>query len=96
GFDLKKQNYEKLISYFEKGPYNYAAGLDYVGGVEYGSSECFWFMHRMSEIINAVLQTDIEIQEFSEYNLEMANNEATRMLDGFPLSYILIGKKRHR
>jgi len=93
GFDFKKQNFDKLTSYFNKGPHNYAGGLDYVGGVKYEASECFWFMHKLSDIIKAILQVDIEIQEFEEYNLEMANNE-TAKLEGFPLSYLLIGKKK--
>jgi SAM-dependent methyltransferase len=94
GFDFEKRNFEKLISYFKKGPYNYAAGLDYVGGAEYESNECFWFMHKMSDIISAVLQAGIEIQEFEEYNLEMANSETVKTLEKFPLSYILIGRKK--
>ena len=94
GFDFEKQNFDKLTSYFKKGPYNYADGMDYVGGVEYESKECFWFMHKMSDIISAMLQAGIEIQEFNEYNLEMANNANVKFLDRFPLSYILIGKKK--
>ena len=93
GFDFKKQNFDKLTSYFKKGPYNYATGLDYIGGVKYEAQECFWFMHKLSDIIKAILQVGIEIQEFEEYNLEMANNQ-TAKLKGFPLSYLLIGKKK--
>jgi SAM-dependent methyltransferase len=94
GFDFEKQNFEKLTSYFKKGPYNCPTGLDYVGGAEYESNECFWFMHKMSDIISAVLQAGIEIQEFEEYNLEMANSETVKTLEKFPLSYILIGRKK--
>ena len=89
----ENQNFETINSYFDKGPHNYKEGLDYVGGVQYQSKECHWFMHKMSDIINAVLQNGIKICEFNEYNLEMANNESIKHLDKFPLSYILIGKK---
>jgi SAM-dependent methyltransferase len=59
GFDFEKQNTDKLISYFRKGPYNYAKGIDYVGGVEYESDDFFWFMHKISDIISAILQANI-------------------------------------
>ena len=48
----------------------------------------------MYDIINAILQTSIEIQDFDEPNLEMANNKAAKLFDGFPFSYLLIGKKK--
>ena len=92
-YSPENQNFDTMISYFNKGPYNYKNGLDYVGGIQYESKECYWFMHKMSDIINAVLQNGIGIYELNEYNLEMANNESIKLLDKFPLSYILIGKK---
>jgi SAM-dependent methyltransferase len=93
GFDPEKQNFDEMTSYFNKGPYNYENGLDYVGGVEYEAKKNYWFIHKTSDIISAILQNNIEIQEFNEYNLEMANNDSLKFLDNFPLSYILIGKK---
>lgn len=94
GFDFGKQNFDKLTSYFEKGPYGYKTGLDYVGGVEYEASKCFWFMHKMSDIINALFRAGFEIEEFEEYNLEMANNQETKLYEKFPLSYMLVAKKK--
>lgn len=94
GFNPKNQNFNEMTSYFNKVPYNYEDGLDYVGGAKYKSKECFWFMHKLSDILNAILQNNIEIQEFDEYNLEMANNDSINFLDKFPLNYILIGKKK--
>jgi hypothetical protein len=94
GFSFEKQNFDELLAYFKKEPHNYANGLDYVGGEKYDSNECFWFMHKISDIINAILKTGIEIQEFDEYNLEMANNSETKMYEKFPLSYIITGKNR--
>lgn len=94
GFDFEKQNLDELTPYFEKGPYNYKTGLDYVGGVEYESSECFWFMHKMSDIINALIRTGFQITEFEEYNLEMANNRETKLYDKFPLSYMISAKRK--
>jgi len=94
GFESEKQNFDEMTSYFNKGPYSYEDGLDYVGGVKYESKECFWFMHKMSDIFNAILKNNMEIEEFNEYNMEMANNDSIKFLDKFPLSYILIAKKK--
>ena len=94
GFDPKTQSLDDVMSYFDKGPHPYKDGMDYVGGAAYESKECCWFMHKMSEIIKAVLDSGIEIQDFEEYNLEMADNPAAKFYDKFPLSYILTGKKK--
>jgi SAM-dependent methyltransferase len=96
GYSPENQNFENMISYFDEGAHHYKTGLDYVGGVQYEPKECYWFMHKMSDIINAVLQNGIVIREFNEYNLEMANNDTIAHLDKFPLSYILIGKKNDK
>ena len=90
---LESQDFKKTISYFSKSPHHYKTGMDYVGGVQYEAKKCYWFMHKMSDIINAILQNGMNIQDFNEYNLEMANNEITRHLDKFPLSYILHCRK---
>jgi hypothetical protein len=41
-----------------------------------------------------VLKNKIEIVDFEEYNIEMANNAVTQLFDKFPLSYSLIGEKK--
>lgn len=94
GFDKDRQGFDSLTSYFEKGPYQYQEGLDYVGDLKYESEECFWFMHKVSDIVMALINNQIEIQEINEYNLEMANNPETAFLDKFPLSYLISGKKQ--
>ena len=93
GFDQEKGNLDQLTPYFSKGPYTYRDGLDYVGGGNYEARQCFWFMHMLSDILNAVIRNGITIRSFDEYNLEMANNPATQFFDKFPLSYILVGEK---
>jgi SAM-dependent methyltransferase len=92
-FDNKEMNFNKLTSYFKKGPYGYEDGIDYVGGVEYEAKECFWFMHKISDIINALLKNEIIIQEFNEYDIGNAGSDAENLFNGLPLSYILIGEK---
>jgi len=95
GFDPKSPEYKTAFSYFNRGPYGYEYGLDYVGGVKYEAKECRWFMHKMSDILNAVLQSGIEITDIGEYNLEMANNPEVMTFDKLPLSYMLYGKKKY-
>lgn len=84
---------DDFISYFEEGPYSYDTGMDYVGQTSYKAKRCYWYMHKISDILNSIIKNNIEINEFNEYNQEMANNENTIHLKKFPLSYILIGKK---
>lgn len=37
--------------------------------MEYESSEGFWFMHKVSELVTAILHNGIEIETFDEYPL---------------------------
>lgn len=94
GFDPKIQNWNEAVSYFSKGPYNYKNGMDYIGGIQYETGECYWFAHKIPDVIKAVLRNGIEILDFDEYNLEMANNHTAKLYDKFPLSYILAGRKQ--
>jgi hypothetical protein len=55
--------------------------------------ECYWFMHKIFDVIDALLQNGIVIQEFDEYNFEMANNKSITYIEKLPISYMLIGKK---
>lgn len=104
----EKHNPNYATSYFEKGPYSYKDGLDYIGGVLYPAKNCYWFMHKMSDILNAMVSNNIEITEFNEYNFEITDDpekvklapEQKQFLEGeidqtkFPLSYLLTGKKK--
>ena len=94
GFSFQKQNYDKLTSYFETGPNHYPKGLDYFGNVEYESSEGFWFMHKVSEIITAILHNGIEIESFDEYPLDLDGNPDKDVEGKLPFSYLITGKKK--
>ena len=83
-----------FISYFEKGPYGYDEGLDYIGQTNYEAKKCYWFMHKISDILNSIIKNGIEILEFNEYNHEIGNNENIKYLNKFPLSYIMTAQKR--
>lgn len=90
----KEVTLDDFISYFEKGPYSYKNGLDYVGQVNYEAKECYWYMHKLSDIINAIIRNGLEIEKIEEYNMEMANNENAKNMDKFPLSYMLNCRKK--
>ena len=89
-----KQDPNHAASYFEKGPYSYADGLDYVGGVAYQAKECCWFMHKLCDIFGALRRHRIEVLAFEEYGIEMAGDPEIQVMDRFPLSYILAGEKK--
>lgn len=92
GADLDDIIIDDMISYFEKGPYSYKNGLDYVGETKYEAKPCCWFMHKFSDILNAIIANGITIQDINEYNEDMASNAVTKQ-NKFPLSYILTGRK---
>ena len=92
--DLAKEPaLDDFIPYFEKVPYSYKNGIDYVGQTAYPAKECCWYMHKMSDIINAVISNELEIIQIDEFNMEMANNERIKNMEKFPLSYILQCRK---
>jgi SAM-dependent methyltransferase len=94
--DLDKEiTPDDFISYFENGPYSYKNGLDYIGQVSYGAKKCYWYMHKFSDIINAIIYNGFEIEGIEEYNIEMANNEITKKMNKFPLSYLMNCKKNN-
>jgi SAM-dependent methyltransferase len=91
--DLNKEPaLDEFLSYFEKGPYSYKRGLDYVGQTTYNAKECCWYMHKISDIINTC--NGLEIEKFDEYNMEMANNLEIKNMEKFPLSYIINCRKK--
>jgi hypothetical protein len=83
-----------FISYFEKGPYSYKNGLDYIGQTAYEAKECCWYMHKFSDIINAIICNGLEIENIEEYIMEAANNEKINNMKKFPLSYMINCKKK--
>ncbi len=94
GFRFEEQNFDKLTSYFETGANHYPEGLDYFGHVKYESTEGFWFMHKMSEIIVAILHNGIEIEEFEEYSIDLDGDSDQGTAGKFPFSYLITAKKR--
>jgi len=89
---------DNFISYFEKELLSDENGLDYIGGEKYEAKECFSYMHKISDIINAIINNGIEIEKIEEYNFgcgtELVSNVNEDIRGKFPLSYLLIGKKK--
>ncbi len=92
----KEPTLDIFLSYFEKGAYSYKNGLDYVSGKAYDAKECCWYMHKISDIINALIFNDLEIERMDEYHMEMANNQEAKNMEKFPLSYIINCRKKER
>jgi SAM-dependent methyltransferase len=84
---------DNFLSYFDKGAYSCKNGMDYVGQTKYNAKECCWYMHKISDIINALICNGLEIDRIDEYNMDMINNESVKNIDKFPLSYIISCRK---
>ncbi len=93
GFEFQKQNFEQFTSYFSEEPNHYPKGLDYFGNVEYESKECYWFMHKMSDIITAILCNGIEIEVFNEYAFDLDGTPNRDVEGKIPFSYLITAKK---
>ena len=59
----------------------------------YQVKECYWFMHKFSDILNALPKNGITVLEMVELPQEITNNENIPYFNKFPLSYILTGQK---
>jgi ubiquinone/menaquinone biosynthesis C-methylase UbiE len=82
--------------YFKSDPYVDYGGLDYVGGVEYTSTNPqYWFVHTISDVLMAMMENKISVKHFSEYEKDISagHRRAEKTKAGIPLSYILIGIK---
>jgi len=89
----KDPTLDDFLSYFEKGPYSYKNGLDYVGQTKYEAKACCWYLHKLSDVINAIICNGLEISNIEEYHTEIANEDRMKNSDKFPLSYIISGRK---
>ena len=51
-------------------------------------------MHKMSDIIMAILHNGIEIEEFNEYKFDLDGTPNLQVDGKFPFSYLITGKKK--
>ncbi|MDI6808816.1 MAG: class I SAM-dependent methyltransferase [Candidatus Eisenbacteria bacterium] len=83
--------------YFKTGPYVDYGGLDYVGRTEYASTKPqYWFVHKLSDILVALVDNRISVEHFSEYETDISagHRRIEQAHAGIPLSYILIARKQ--
>jgi len=89
---------DNFLSYFEERSFSSKDGLDYIGNTKYQAKECFSYMHKFSDIVNSLINNGIEIEKIEEYNigcgLELAGNVNKSIINKFPWSYIIKGKKK--
>lgn len=93
GFVLDKDN-DKTVNYEDKGPYKLLTGLDYVGEVDYTPKDCFWYMHKMSDIIMALIDNGFEIKEFEESTADTGWIDAKNKNPNYPRSFVLTATKK--
>ncbi len=82
--------------YFKSEPYIEYGGLDYVGGTQYHSDKpLYWFVHTLSDILMALIENQLAIEHFSEYETDISagHKRLEQARAGVPLSYIMIGRK---
>ena len=82
-------------SYFIKGPLLEGAGPDYMDGSQTVSSDCYWYPHKLADILGAVLRNGLLLTHFDEYGHDLA-----MIFHAFedydkkpPLSYSLLARK---
>jgi hypothetical protein len=83
--------------YFKAEPYVDYGDLDYVGGSKYTSTKPqYWFVHTVSDILMGLIENQISIEHFSEYETDISavHKRVEQARAGVPLSYILIGRKQ--
>lgn len=79
-----------IHSYFDKGPWPEASGLDYYGNAQYEAPVNYWISHSLSDIFVAALDQGLTLEYFEEFphNVgcwEARENQAAQL----PLSYLL-------
>ncbi len=86
---------EVVRSYFLDGPLMYDTGIDYIGGEVYESEKNFEFTHTLSSIVNAIIQSGIDIREFTEFPHDISDLMMEQSQIGLlPMSFLLVGEKR--
>lgn len=96
--DIDQSDVLRIIEpYFKSEPYVDYGGMDYVGQSHYETQKPqYWFVHTVSDILMALIDNQISIQHFSEYNVDISASKKRieQANAGVPLSFILVGKKQ--
>ena len=93
GFALDEDT-ETPVHYDRVGPYKMTSGLDYVGEVDYTPKDCYWYMHKMSDIIMAMIDNGFEIQLFEESTIDTGWIDPNDEHPTMPRSFVLLARKK--
>lgn len=85
---------DKSVDYENKGPYKMTSGLDYVGEIDYTPKDCYWFMHKLSDIFMSMIDNGFEILNFEESNVDTGWIDPENKHPNFPRSFVLVAKKK--
>lgn len=93
GFALDEDT-DTPVHYDRVGPYKMTGGLDYVGEVDYTPKDCFWYMHKMSDILNAMISNDFVLEYIDESTTDTGWIDPNDEHPTMPRSFILIAHKK--
>lgn len=84
-----------MNSYFTKEPVICLGGLDYVSNIDYIGESNYSFDKPISVIINAVINSDLNIKEFIEYPHDISScfDHLEGLPNKIPMCYTLLAKK---
>lgn len=81
--------------YFMSEPVHYESGLDYYSNKKFGQEAVLWYHHKLSDIVQAVINAGFRIVFFKEYDYD--NSIGYREVESFavrpPMSFILTAHK---
>lgn len=60
-------------SYFDRTPQRRTTGLDYYSGKTYDATPCYSFRHKVSDVIEAMVQNGLAIETFKECEEDMSS-----------------------
>ncbi|MDZ4183316.1 MAG: hypothetical protein U1B83_10625, partial [Candidatus Cloacimonadaceae bacterium] len=96
-WDVSGENAKPTIEndYFHEAPLVFQDGLDYYGNVDYAAPDTYEFIHTMADILNAIIDKDLRITGFHEYEHDISNGLAWVQKTGLrlPLCYILMAQR---
>lgn len=93
GFVFDKDT-DKPVRYDDIGPYKMLSGLDYVGEVDYQPKDCYYFMHKLSDIFMAMIDNGFSIDYFKESTADTGWIDPKNEHPELPRSFVVLAKKQ--
>lgn len=93
GYD--KQHPNRVVnSYFKEDPWIEVGGIDYISDANQEFTQTFTsYSHTLSSIMNSMIQSDLQIVTFNEYEKDITGSFSDVSDQGYPLSYVLVAQK---